>query len=184
MLKPLSLLRNSSPSSRVSFRSVTLAGLLALMLPVAALGQSLVYEREFTLIAEADNTLRMTLEANDRLTVERPVFMTRSGRFEFQLPAGSHARMASELTRVAVDSRALDEDVQRRAANEFRHVSDDEISRFLQLDEQRQPLTGVEVISLEPWAVQFPDDVRLAALLEFERDWYALMDQAMAGGAR
>lgn len=181
MLKSGVLSRNGSRSAHVL--TPVLLG-LALLLPAAALGQALVYEREFALIAEADNTLRMTLDENDRLTVERPVFMTRSGRFEFQLPAGSHARMAAELARAAIDSRALDEDVQRRAANELRYVSDEEISRFLELDAQRQVRTGVEVISLEPWAAHFPDDQRLTALLELERDWYALMDQALSGGAR
>jgi len=181
----------SLPSSINTLRSVRVPILVAafacLMLGLvsgAALGQSLVYERQFTLIAEADNTLRMALDENDLLTVERPKFMARPGRFEFQLPAGNHARMASKLARAALDSRTLDEDVQRRAVNELRHVSDDEISRFLELDGQRQVSTGVEVISLEPWAAQFPDDVRLAALLQLERDWYVLMNKALSGGAR
>lgn len=173
--------RSRSPSAHF-LKSVLLG--LAVLLPGAVLAQALVYEREFTLIAEADKSLRMTLDENDLLTVERPVFMTRSGRFEFQLPAGSHARMAAGLARAAVDSRALDEDVQRRAENELRHVSDDEISRFLQFDAQRQVTTGVDVVSLQPWAAHFPDDVRLAALLALERDWYALMDQALSGGTR
>ncbi len=181
MPKPHHLPQDTSLSARCL--GLVLLGASAL-LPAMALGQTLVYEREFTLIAEADNSLRMTLEANDLLTVERPIFMTRPGRFEYQLPAGSHVRLAAELTRAAVDSRALDEDVQRRAENELRHVSDDEISRFLQLDARRQVTTGVEVVSLEPWSMHFPDDVRLAALLDLQRAWYDLMDRAMAGGAR
>ena len=173
--------RSCRPPQGASRHVSPIAILLVALIPMLASAQAgeLVYEREFTLLAEAENTLRMRLNENDRLTIERPIFMTHAGRYEVQMPAGTHARMSGELGRVAIDSRALDQDIQTRAANEYRHVSDDEISRFIELDAQRQVVSGVEVISLEPWSVHFPDDARLTQLLELERAWYGLMDQGM-----
>lgn len=158
--------------------------LTALLLLVGSTGlaaQSLVYEREFTLIGEADNTLRIAITPDNRITIERPVFMTRPGRFEAVAPDGTHARLSSALEGVAPISRSLDQDIQRRAANEHVYVTDPELSRFLVLGNQRQVVEAVEATSIQAWHEHFKDDIRLARLVELEKDWYHLMDQALAG---
>ncbi|MEN1727301.1 MAG: hypothetical protein AAGJ52_02565, partial [Pseudomonadota bacterium] len=59
-------------------RSITrlITAMAALVLSSASWAQSLVYEREFTFFGEVDNTLRITLTADNTLLVERPAFMT------------------------------------------------------------------------------------------------------------
>ncbi len=166
----------SSPS-RLIAAAILAAGSMGLA------AQTLVYEREFSMIAEADNTLRITLTEDDRLVIERPFFMTRPGRFEGAAPAGTYERLAAELTGVAPISRTTDQDVRQRAANELVHVTDPEYTRFVLFDDRRQVIEAVEATSVEAWSRQFDDDIRLTRLAELERDWMALMDQALAGAA-
>lgn len=158
-------------------------GGMLLVLSSGLSAQSLVYEREYTLIGEADNTLRVELFPDDRMVVERPLFMTRAGRHEVQAPEGTYDRMRSAFEASRVDSLELHRDVQRRAAEEFRVVTDPEFSRFALVDGQRGPLETVTVVSLEAWA-QVIEDERLDRLDAFERDWFALMDALVREDAR
>jgi len=169
--------------TRTTFsRTVRLLTAIALLVGSTGLtAQTLVYEREFTLIGEAENILRITITPDNRMTIERPEFMTRPGRFEAVAPDGTHARLSSALNGVAPISRSLDQDIQRRASNEHVYVTDPELSRFLVLGNQRQVVEAVEATSIQAWHEHFKDDIRLSRLVELEKDWYELMDQALAG---
>lgn len=160
-----------------------IAILVAAFWPPGLPAQTLVYEREFSLIADADNTLRITLTADDRIVIERPKFMTRSGRHKARAPAGSYAQLAQKLNGIAPITRSVEADIRRRAANERVHVSDPEFTRFMALDDQRRVVDAVEATSIGAWNRVFEDDVRLANLASLERDWMELMKSAMAGGA-
>ena len=158
--------------------------LTALLLLVGATGlaaQTLVYEREFTLIGEADNTLRISITPDNRTTIERPIFMTRPGRFEIVAPEGTYDRLSSALDGVAQISRSIDQDIRQRASNELVYVTDPEISRFLVLGNQRQVVEAVEATSIQAWHQHFRDDIRLTRLVELENDWHDIMNQALAG---
>lgn len=161
--------------------------LSALLLAQASFGlmaQTLVYEREFSLIGEADNTLRISLTPDDRLVIERPVFMTRAGRHEAEAAAGSHQRLSGLLSTLSQHSRWLNQDLQVRARQELVHVSDPEHTRFYALDDRRGRQNTVSVDSPQAWARHFDDDIRLAQAVELEREWYSLMAEALEGIAQ
>jgi len=162
--------------------SLCLLVVLALALPASgAMAQTLVYEREFSLLAEADNTLRITLTADDRIVIERPAFMTRPGQHTGSVASGSHARLSNLLGGVLPLTRQLNADISHRASNELVYVSDPEYARFLMLDNQRRVVDGVEMPSLQAWSARFPDDVRLRMLNELQTLWYQLMDEMLTG---
>lgn len=168
----------------VSRNTRWIATALALCWSLGLSAQTLVYERTFSMIGSPDNTLSITLTADDRLLIQRPHFMTHPGRLEGSAPPGTYQRLASELTGLAPLARTMNEDVRRRAAGELVYISDPEYTRFLMLGEQRQVVESIEATSIQPWSRQFKDDMRLARLAELERDWLAIMDQALAGGAQ
>lgn len=154
----------------------------ALILTACSAGisaQTLVYEREFSLAGLADNTLRISLSHDDRLVIERPAFMTHAGRFEAVAPEGTYQRLADEIAGTARIARSVNEDIQRRAASELIYVTDPEYTRFLMLGNQRQVVEAVEATSLEAWRQHFDDDIRIARLVDLERDWLDLMEQAL-----
>ena len=162
--------------------SLCLLVVLALVLPASgAMAQTLVYEREFSLLAEADNTLRITLSADDRIVIERPAFMTWPGHYESNAAAGSHARLSRQLAGLLPLTRQLGAEINQRARNEMVYVSDPEYTRFMLLDSQRQLIDAVEMPSLQAWSANFPDDVRLRLLQDLESQWTALMDDVLAG---
>ncbi|NKI34827.1 hypothetical protein HFP89_06575 [Wenzhouxiangella sp. XN79A] len=152
-----------------------------LLLSSGLAAQTLVYEREYTLIAEADNTLRVELHPDGRLVVERPEFMTWSGRHEFRVAPSRYQALRDAFDAAHTDTGRLYEDVQRRAANEEWIVTDPEFSRFALVDEARGPLEQVTAVSLEAWAARF-DDPRLERLHDLELDLFELMN-AQAPGA-
>jgi len=160
-----------------------IAMIVALFWSLGLSAQTLVYEREFSMIAEADNTLRITLSEDDRIVIERPFFMTRAGRFEATAPAGSYERLAAELSGLAPTSRTVREDIRQRATNELVYVTDPEYTRFMLLGDQRQVVEAVEATSLEAWSRVFTDDVRLANLAELEREWLDVMSRSLTGDA-
>lgn len=170
--------------SSFSWSGRLMAALLLLVGSTGLAAQTLVYEREFTLIGEADNTLRITLTPDNQATVERPGFMTRAGRFEAQAPEGTYGRLSSALDGVAQISRSIDQDIQQRAAEELVYVTDSEHTRFLVLSNQRQVLEAVQATSIQAWHDHFKDDIRLARLADLEQEWLDVMNQAMAGGAQ
>lgn len=144
-----------------------------------AWAEALVYQREFSLMAGPDNVLVITLEADDRVVVERPGFMTRAGIHSARLEAGTHARMAARLDRIDIDSSRLADDLDQRSRNERVRVTDPEYSRFYALGEDRTVSRAITVESLEAWSDRFRDDPRLAQLRELELRWYELMSMAM-----
>lgn len=118
--------------------SLCLLVVLALVLPATgAMAQTLGYEREISLLAEADNTLRITLSADDRIIIERPAFMTRPGRVVGSAAAVSHARLSRQLAGLLPLTRQLDADIRQRARNEMVYVSDPQYTRFMLQDSQR-----------------------------------------------
>jgi len=141
--------------------------------------QVLVYEREYTMIAEASNTLRAELSADDRMLIERPAFMTRPGRHEIQAPPGTFQRFLQAFEAADTDSQQLYLDLQRRAAEERVVVTDPEYSRFALVEPGRGPVAEVAAVSLEGW-VQRIRDPRLERLYAFEREWFRLMDLLLA----
>lgn len=158
--------------------------LAALLLPALGAAQTLIYEREYTLIGEADRVLRIELDASDRMLVERPRFMTHPGRHELQAPAGSYARLARMLNVAAPQARGLSADLERRAANELKVVTDEEIVRIRLVDEARGVQTSVLAISPGAWARLFDDEPRLQALAALDQAWLELMEQGLRGGAQ
>jgi len=165
-----------------SYRSkgILLLAWVALAMPASELlAQSLLYEREFTMIGMQDNTLRMELTESGELTIERPAFMTHSGRHELAVQSSIYSELGDQLAARYADSRNLSSDIQQRARQDMRYVSDPEISRFYRLDQQGRKLDHVSGISLEAWADVYPDDQRLASLRNLERQWYQLMQRAL-----
>ncbi|MDX1627030.1 MAG: hypothetical protein R3323_11020, partial [Wenzhouxiangellaceae bacterium] len=75
---------NRSNRSELSIHAALLAASIFLLLPLAAGAQTLVYERDFTIVDGADSVLRIELSADGRVTVQRPAFMTRPGHHEGQ----------------------------------------------------------------------------------------------------
>ena len=151
-------------------------GALLVLLSTGLAAETLVYEREYTLIGEADNTLRIEISADDRVVVERPLFMTRSGRHSFRAPSGTFERLRSGLKSAGADTDALHRDIQRRAAATMQVVTDPEFSRFALVDAQREPVESVTVGSLEAWSQRIQDP-RLARLHALEQDFFGLMDE-------
>lgn len=152
---------------------------LLLLLPALASAETLVYEREFSMIAEEDNTLRIELAPDGRLVVERPLFMTRAGRYELQVDPAEYSRLRAAFETAYTDTDALHADVQRRASNEEIVVTDPEYSRFALVDEQRGPLQQVAAVSLAAWTSVF-DDPRLERLEALESEWFSLMNAQLA----
>lgn len=149
--------------------------------PAVAMGDQLVYEREYSQVAGPHNKLQIKLDVDDKLTVQRPGFMTHSGVYTARLPAGTYVGMRAALERLDIDSARLHADVQQRAAEELLHVSDAEYSYFYALDGEREVTLAFAVQSLASWAGRFEDDVRLQRLRSLETQWFDLMDQALAG---
>ncbi len=148
-------------------------------MPSSSFAQSLVYEREFTMVATTDNILRMELSADGHLSVNRPAFMTHSGRHELTLAASVYSQLNDQLTARAADSENLGRELQQKAHQELRYVSDPEISRFYRMDHQGRKLDHVSAISLEAWSRIYPDDQRLAGLRTLEQHWYEIMRSAL-----
>ncbi len=150
-------------------------GALLMLLSTALAADTLVYEREFTLIGEDDNVLRVELSPDDRMTIHRPAFMTYPGSHRLTVPAGTYKRLRSAFEAARTDSVELQRAVQQRAAETFTVVTDPEFSRFALVDPERGPLDTVTVVSLEAWA-QRSDDPRLARLDRLEREFFSLMN--------
>lgn len=146
----------------------------------ALFAQSLVYEREFTMISEEDNTIRMELTADGKLVIDRPVFMTNSGRHELSVGSFYYTQLYDQLAARSADSGDLSMEVQRQANQDMRYISDPEISRFYRLDEQGRKIDFVSAVSLEAWTRVYPNDQRLASLRHFEQQWYQLMQMAVS----
>ncbi len=164
----------------MTLQRILVAGAL-LLLSSGLVAQTLVYEREFSMIAEADNTLRVELHPDGRLIVERPEFMTWSGRHEFQVTPRRYQALREAFDAAYTDTDRLYDDVQRRAANEEWIVTDPEFSRFALVDESRGPLRQVTAVSLESWAARF-DDPRLQRLHDLEVALFDLMNAQAPGG--
>ena len=173
----------STPHSR-SRGFAVLLGLLVIALPALAGAQSLVYEREFTMIGGEDNVLRIELTADGTATVKRPAFMTRAGAHRGRVDAQRFRELADMLADAAGGSVGLSADLRARAANELVYVSDPEITRFARLDAARQPEVVLRAESISSWAKRFPDDQRLQRLERLEQAWLALMAEVVPGGAR
>lgn len=147
--------------------------------------QTLVYEREYTLIAEEENTLRIELYPDDRLIVDRPVSMTHSGLHDLQAPRGTYDRMLQKFQAAHTDSDALYEDVQRlsKAGDVEWVVTDPEFSRFALVGPDRSVLQRVTAVSLEAWAARL-DEPRLDKLSSMENAWFELMNSQIGGGVQ
>ena len=168
----------------MSFRlSAGIVGML-LLLSSGLAAQTLVYEREFSMIAEADNTLRIELAPDGRLVVERPEFMTWSGRHEFQVSPRRYLALREAFESAYTDTDQLHDDVQRRASNEEWTVTDPEFSRFALVAEARGPMQQVTAVSLEAWAARFGDDPRLQRLHDLEVSLFDLMNAQAPEGER
>ena len=141
--------------------------------------QQLVYEREYSMFQNGSRVLLMTLDPDGSLRVQRPAMMTHAGIHQASVPVEHYQQLRAALDAVQTDSRNLKEDLRERARIELFHVSDVETSRFARLDASRAAVTRIEVESLQPMAERFNDDVRLRALLDLERQWWSLMEQAV-----
>ena len=155
-------------------------GILLAALPTLLPAQQLVYEREYALIADAANTLSITLEPDGSTVINRPVMMTRSGVLRGKVPAHRYDELRAALDAVQVSTSDLDSDLRQRTRVELFHISDVETSRFIHLNASREVAASIEVDSLEPLARHFDDDMRLRALHELERQWWQLMHEVMA----
>lgn len=142
--------------------------------------QSLVYEREFTLVGEEHNTLRIELTANGTLIVDRPAFMTNSGRHEKSIDRSVYSQMADQLSVQSEGNPQLNMELQQQAMQEMRYISDPEISRFYRLDERGRKVDSVSGISLEARARVYPNVQSLISLRELEQKWYRLMQMAVS----
>ncbi len=158
-------------------------GALLVLLSTGLAAETLVYEREYTLIAEADNTLRIELSPDDRMTIHRPAFMPYAGDHRMAVPGGTYRKFRAAFEAARTDSLELQRAVQERAAETLAVVTDPEFSRFALVDPQRGPLETVTVVSLEAWAQRI-DDVRLDRLDRLERDWFSLMNAELQEAAR
>ncbi len=148
--------------------------------PLPAAAEALRYERVYAIFDARANTLRITLDNSGLVTIERPALMTHAGVHVRQLKGDDYHRLRQAYDDARVDTRSLREDVRQRAEAERFEVSDPEYSRFYSLDDNRQMIDSVEVESLEPFARQFADDVRLQALDALEKEWWRLMQDALA----
>jgi len=159
------------------FRLLVCAGAM-LVASQGVSAQVLVYEREYTMIAEASNTLRVELSADDRMLIERPDFMTRPGRHEIQAPPGTFQRFLQAFEAADTDSQQLYLDLQRRMTEGLLVVTDPEYSRFALVEPSRGPVAEVAAVSLEGWAERIQDP-RLERLHAFEREWFELMNSVI-----
>ncbi|MBY6203457.1 hypothetical protein [Halomonas denitrificans] len=162
--------------------SIGISALLVL-LSTGLAAETLVYEREYTLIGEADNTLRIELSPDDRMIIHRPAFMTYPGNHRIDVTSGTYRKFRAAFEAARTDSVELQRAVQARAAGSMAVVTDPEFSRFALVDAQRGPLETVTVVSLEAWAQRI-DDVRLQRLDRLERDWFSLMNSELQEAAR
>ena len=154
--------------------SACIGGML-LLISSGLAAQTLVYEREYTLIAEAENTLRLEVSPDDQVFMDRPVFMTYPGRHTFRAPVGTYDRLRRAFETARTDTDRLHRDIQQRAANEMQVVTDPEFSRFALVDSDRGPIDVVTVVSLEAWASRI-DDQRLQRLSALEDELFAMMN--------
>ncbi len=139
----------------------------------------LVYEREYTMVRSTENTLRITLDADENLTVLRPDFMSRAGHHSRKLPPGTFERLRDLLLEYLEEMTALDAEIRQLSDQELRYVSDPEYSRFQLYDEQGDLVHSVRVTSLEAWAGIYRDHPRLANARGLELAWYRLMEGAL-----
>lgn len=160
------------------------AGFLALLIgSSAAMGQQqIVYEREFSMISGEDNTLRIVVNADGDVSIDRPAFMTHAGEHRGTISASAWSELKLVMDGIDFDSRSLAEDIALRSRNELFYVSDPELSRFSLLDGDRAPLKEVQVESLKAYAERYSDQ-RLEQLRGLELQLLELMNEVIEGGA-
>lgn len=152
--------------------------LLGLLLSSTLAAETLVYEREYSLLAGPDNILRIEIGSDGLVTIHRPVGMTKPGTHRRWVDSSVYEQLRREFDEARVDSDRLSDDIERVAANELRVVTDPEYSRFFLLDDSRAVGRSFSVVSLEAWA-QLLDDDRLERLDQFENRWFAVMNAAL-----
>ena len=168
---------SSTHNRTIAAASLILGSLLACSVAQA---ETLVYEREFTLIAEADNSLRMTLDPDGRLTIDRPAFMTHPGRHQIVVSPDRYLVLNESFQQAEVRSSRASANVLARAEDDIKVITDPEISRFSRLDEAGRKSIQVSGQSIGAWAAVYPDQAGLIELHELEQAWYALMRQALS----
>ncbi|MDT8450539.1 MAG: hypothetical protein RQ847_10265 [Wenzhouxiangellaceae bacterium] len=153
----------------------------ALLSAGSAAAQQIVYEREYEMIAGGDNVLRIVVEADGSVQVDRPAFMTHSGRHQGRIPDAAWRGLLTAMRAIDFGGRALAADIRRRSANEVFHVSDAEISRFALYDADGQPLRFIEAKSISAYAERF-DDARLKRLRRLEQRLLDVMTGVVGAG--
>ena len=154
-------------------------GLLIAVFPLTALSQTLVYEREYTSFQSVDNILRITLDQQGVVTIDRPSFMTHSGRHTFQVSPRRYAELSAQLTDLPFTSEELNASVRQRVGQEMFHVSHSEYTRFQLQDGARNISDAVEIVSLRAYSNRFEDHSNLSVARALEKQWLSMMDDLM-----
>lgn len=152
--------------------------LLGLMLWLAVLpagAQTLIYERSFSMVRDTDNRLVITLTEPDRVEVYRPVFMTRSGHYQFRVLPEVIEFLLGAYEDVVIQARDLDARVQARTGAGPLVITDPELTRF----QRQDPSAEIAVWGVKPYAAVFVDEPGLAELAELEAAFWALMDDLL-----
>ena len=153
--------------------------LMAAFVPLTAFSEMLVYEREYTSFASSDNTLRITLDQQGRVTVERPGFMTNPGHHTFQVSPRLYAELSAQLIDLPFTSEQLNASVRQRVGEEMVYVSHPEYTRFQILDGARNISDAVEIVSLQAYSSRFEDDLNLSVAQTLEQEWWDMMNALM-----
>lgn len=145
-----------------------------------AMSATLVYERQYSHLELGNNILRITLDEQGLLTVDRPLFMKNSGRFEAQINSVNYHELQAQLRTLSVDTERVKINFQQRRQDRPTYISHPEMSRFFLLDQSRNVLNSVEIESIDAQLMIAQDDPVVRKAYDLEQQLWQLMDNMLA----
>ena len=146
----------------------------------SAMSETLVYERLYSHFEKGNNKLRITLNEQGVMTVDRPMFMTHPGQYTFQVDPDFYLEFSAQLAGIPVRSEQLESTFKQRVENNAIYISHPELSRFQQLDGSRNVMDSLQIESIDAQRTIAPNDRYLAQAAELEQQWWALMKGELA----
>lgn len=139
----------------------------------AAQAESLRYEKIFNQVTAKDNRLILSVDENGSVALHRPLFMTRSGDYQWQLDAQALNTLWSLMDQQSlaqVDQALLNRNLAQLKQTVLVSTSNTDISYFEWVANASTEMHSLEVEGLEAWAGIFKDQSDLQILQRIEQD--------------
>ena len=146
----------------------------------SAMSETLVYERIYSHFELGNNKLRITLDEQGVMTVDRPMFMTHSGQYTFQVDPDLYLEFSAQFNGIPVRSEQFQSTFKQRIENGSIYISHPELSRFQRLGGSRNVMNSLHIESIDAQRIIAPNDRYLAQAAELEQQWWALMNSELA----